>query len=48
MSGTYAEEVCLVAGIDKNKPDADLNEMEPERITKPWERSSLISPWILM
>ncbi len=25
MGGTYGEEVCLVAGVDKNKPAADLD-----------------------
>ncbi len=32
MGGTYGEEVCLVAGVDKNKPAADLNPEEIERI----------------
>jgi predicted ribosome quality control (RQC) complex YloA/Tae2 family protein len=32
MGGTYGEEVCLVAGIDKNKPAADLDCKEIERV----------------
>lgn len=28
MGGTYGEEVCLVAGVDKNKPAADLTAEE--------------------
>ncbi len=32
MGGTYGEEVCLVAGVDKNKPAADLNPEEVERV----------------
>ena len=48
MIGTYAEEVCLVAGIDKKKSAVDLDEMNWKGSTKPWERSSLIRPWILM
>ena len=32
MSGTYAEEVCLAAGVDKNKPAADLEEAEMQRV----------------
>jgi predicted ribosome quality control (RQC) complex YloA/Tae2 family protein len=32
MGGTYGEEVCLVAGVDKNKPAADLSPEEIERV----------------
>ncbi len=32
MGGTYGEEVCLVAGVDKNKPAADLSPDEIERV----------------
>ncbi|HUS76610.1 MAG TPA: ribosome rescue protein RqcH [Methanothrix sp.] len=32
MGGTYGEEVCLVAGVDKNKPAADLDPAEIERV----------------
>ncbi|HOU70609.1 MAG TPA: ribosome rescue protein RqcH [Methanothrix sp.] len=32
MSGTYAEEVCLVAGVDKNKPAIDLDDGETQRV----------------
>jgi predicted ribosome quality control (RQC) complex YloA/Tae2 family protein len=32
MGGTYGEEVCLVAGVDKNKPAADLSTDEIERV----------------
>ena len=32
MGGTYGEEVCLVAGVDKNKPAADLDPGEIERV----------------
>ncbi len=32
MGGTYGEEVCLVAGMDKSKPAADLNPEEIERV----------------
>lgn len=32
MGGTYGEEVCLVAGVDKNKPAADLSLEEIERV----------------
>ncbi|OYV08092.1 MAG: hypothetical protein CG443_696 [Methanosaeta sp. ASP1-1] len=32
MSGTYAEEICLVAGVDKNKPAAELDEMQLQRV----------------
>ena len=32
MGGTYGEEVCLVAGVDKNKPAADLDPEEIERV----------------
>jgi predicted ribosome quality control (RQC) complex YloA/Tae2 family protein len=32
MGGTYGEEVCLVAGVDKNKPAADLSPQEIERV----------------
>ncbi|MDD2836777.1 MAG: ribosome rescue protein RqcH, partial [Methanothrix sp.] len=32
MGGTYGEEVCLVAGVDKNKPAADLSSQEIERV----------------
>jgi predicted ribosome quality control (RQC) complex YloA/Tae2 family protein len=32
MGGTYGEEVCLVAGVDKNKPAADLVPEEIERV----------------
>jgi len=32
MGGTYGEEVCLVAGVDKNKPAADLSQEEIERV----------------
>jgi predicted ribosome quality control (RQC) complex YloA/Tae2 family protein len=32
MGGTYGEEVCLVAGVDKNRPAADLDVAEIERV----------------
>jgi predicted ribosome quality control (RQC) complex YloA/Tae2 family protein len=32
MGGTYGEEVCLLAGVDKNKPAASLEPEEIERI----------------
>jgi len=32
MGGTYGEEVCLAAGVDKNKPAADLDATEVERV----------------
>jgi len=32
MGGTYGEEVCLVAGVDKNRPAADLDASEVERV----------------
>jgi predicted ribosome quality control (RQC) complex YloA/Tae2 family protein len=32
MGGTYGEEVCLVAGVDKNKPAADLDVAEIEKV----------------
>ena len=32
MGGTYGEEVCLVAGVDKNKPAADLDAGEIEKV----------------
>jgi len=32
MGGTYGEEVCLVAGVDKNRPAADLDAEEIERV----------------
>jgi len=32
MGGTYAEEVCLVAKVDKNKPAAELEAQEIERV----------------
>jgi predicted ribosome quality control (RQC) complex YloA/Tae2 family protein len=32
MGGTYGEEVCLVAGVDKNKPAANLDPAELERV----------------
>ena len=32
MGGTYGEEVCLVAGVDKNRPAADLDTAEIERV----------------
>ncbi|HPS91802.1 MAG TPA: ribosome rescue protein RqcH [Methanothrix sp.] len=32
MGGTYGEEVCLVAGVDKNKPAADLTAEEIDRV----------------
>ena len=32
MGGTYGEEVCLVAGVDKNKPAADLAPAEIEKV----------------
>lgn len=32
MGGTYGEEVCLVAGVDKNKPAADLCSEEIKRV----------------
>ena len=32
MGGTYGEEVCLRAGLDKNKPAADLNPEEISRV----------------
>jgi len=32
MGGTYAEEVCLVAGIDKNKEAIDLDSEEIDRV----------------
>jgi predicted ribosome quality control (RQC) complex YloA/Tae2 family protein len=32
MGGTYGEEVCLVAGVDKNKPAADLSPEDIERV----------------
>ena len=32
MGGTYGEEVCLVAGVAKNRPAADLNASEVERV----------------
>jgi predicted ribosome quality control (RQC) complex YloA/Tae2 family protein len=32
MGGTYGEEVCLVAGVDKSKPAADLTPEEIERV----------------
>ena len=32
MSGTYGEEVCFRAGIDKNKPAAGLNPLEMEKV----------------
>jgi predicted ribosome quality control (RQC) complex YloA/Tae2 family protein len=32
MGGTYGEEVCLVAGVDKRKPAADLSQEEIDRV----------------
>jgi predicted ribosome quality control (RQC) complex YloA/Tae2 family protein len=32
MGGTYGEEVCLVAGVDKNKPASDLDGSELESV----------------
>ncbi len=32
MGGTYGEEVCLAAGIDKNRPAADLSQEEIGRV----------------
>ncbi|OPY52543.1 MAG: hypothetical protein A4E49_01833 [Methanosaeta sp. PtaU1.Bin112] len=32
MGGTYGEEVCLVAGVDKSKPAADLTPEEIDRV----------------
>jgi len=32
MSGTYAEEVCLLAGVEKSKPAADLDETERQKV----------------
>jgi predicted ribosome quality control (RQC) complex YloA/Tae2 family protein len=32
MGGTYGEEVCLVAGVEKNKPAAELDAMEISRV----------------
>ncbi|MDD4094526.1 MAG: ribosome rescue protein RqcH [Methanothrix sp.] len=32
MGGTYGEEVCLVAGVDKNKPALELDVSELERV----------------
>ena len=32
MGGTYGEEVCLVAGVDKNKPAAELDSKEISRV----------------
>ena len=32
MGGTYGEEVCLVAGVDKNKPAAELDAREIDRV----------------
>ncbi len=32
MGGTYGEEVCLVAGVDKNKPAAELDGEEIRRV----------------
>ena len=32
MGGTYGEEVCLVAGVDKNKPAAELDAEEIRRV----------------
>jgi predicted ribosome quality control (RQC) complex YloA/Tae2 family protein len=34
MGGTYGEEVCLVAGVDKNKQAIDLNAEEIDRVHK--------------
>ncbi|VVB64482.1 Uncharacterised protein [uncultured archaeon] len=34
MGGTYGEEVCLRAGVDKNKPAAELETEEIDRIHK--------------
>lgn len=34
MGGTYGEEVCLQAGVDKNKPAAELESVEIDRVHK--------------
>ena len=34
MGGTYGEEVCLQAGVDKNKPAAELETEEIDRVHK--------------
>ncbi len=34
MGGTYGEEVCLVAGVDKSRPAADLSQEEIGRVHK--------------
>lgn len=34
MGGTYGEEVCLQAGVDKNKPASELESVEIDRVHK--------------